>query len=70
MNISDPSRQEESLISSSGLTSAPKTSPWLDRFLNGIEYAGNKLPDSAILFLIAMLVVWVLSAFFPSLILI
>ncbi len=34
----------------------------IDRFLNGIETAGNKLPDPAILFVIALLTVWVLSA--------
>lgn len=34
----------------------------LDRFLNSIERAGNKLPDPAMLFLILMLVTWVLSA--------
>ncbi len=35
---------------------------WLNRVLNGIEVAGNKLPDPAILFLLLMLFVWVLSA--------
>lgn len=34
----------------------------LDRFLNGIEKAGNKLPDPAILFVIALVLVWILSA--------
>lgn len=34
----------------------------IDRFLNGIETAGNKLPDPAILFVIALIAVWVLSA--------
>ncbi|GMV21182.1 MAG: transporter [Acidimicrobiia bacterium] len=34
----------------------------LDRFLNGIEKAGNKLPDPAVLFAIALVIVWVLSA--------
>ena len=34
----------------------------LDRVLNFIELAGNKLPDPAILFLIALLIVWGLSA--------
>lgn len=34
----------------------------LDRFLNVIEKAGNKLPDPAVLFLIAMLLVWAFSA--------
>jgi aminobenzoyl-glutamate transport protein len=34
----------------------------LDRFLNAIEWAGNKLPDPAILFVIALVIVWVASA--------
>ena len=34
----------------------------LDRFLNVIEVAGNKLPDPAILFLLLMLIVWAFSA--------
>jgi para-aminobenzoyl-glutamate transporter family len=33
-----------------------------DRFLNGIEVAGNKLPDPAILFFLLMVIVWVFSA--------
>jgi hypothetical protein len=33
----------------------------LDRFLNVIEVAGNKLPDPAVLFVIALFLVWVLS---------
>lgn len=32
---------------------------WLNRFLNGVEKAGNKLPDPAMLFLYALLIVWV-----------
>src|SRR5687768_12532452 len=34
----------------------------LDRFLSVIEVAGNKLPDPALLFVAALLIVWVLSA--------
>ncbi|MFU8859831.1 MAG: AbgT family transporter [Cyclonatronaceae bacterium] len=34
----------------------------LNRFLDGIEWAGNKLPDPAVLFLILMLAVWIISA--------
>jgi aminobenzoyl-glutamate transport protein len=34
----------------------------LDRFLSGIEVAGNKLPDPALLFVFALLIVWALSA--------
>ena len=33
----------------------------LDRFLNFIEVAGNRLPDPAVLFLILMIAVWLLS---------
>ena len=35
---------------------------FLDRVLNGIERAGNALPDPAALFLILLMVVWVFSA--------
>jgi len=38
----------------------------IDRFLNGIETAGNKLPDPAILFVIALVLVWILSALLSS----
>ena len=31
------------------------------KFLNGVERAGNKLPDPAVLFLIAMVATWVIS---------
>jgi aminobenzoyl-glutamate transport protein len=34
----------------------------LNRFLTGIEVVGNKLPDPSMLFVIAMVTVWVLSA--------
>ncbi len=34
----------------------------MTRFLDGIEKAGNKLPDPAILFFFLMLLVWILSA--------
>ncbi len=32
------------------------------RLLDGIEWAGNKLPDPAVLFLVALVMTWVLSA--------
>jgi len=32
------------------------------RFLDGIEWAGNKLPDPAVLFVMAMVLTWLLSA--------
>jgi aminobenzoyl-glutamate transport protein len=38
-----------------------KKAGWLDRFLNGIEIAGNKLPDPAVLFLALMSLIWLLS---------
>ncbi|MFR9721080.1 AbgT family transporter [Aeromonas diversa] len=44
----------------SSLSSSPKG--WLNRFLNGIERAGNKLPDPAMLFIYALGLVWVASA--------
>jgi aminobenzoyl-glutamate transport protein len=42
--------------------STPSQNRFLDRFLDLIEKAGNKLPDPAILFLVLMLLTWVLSA--------
>lgn len=35
----------------------------LDKLLNTIEFVGNKLPDPAVLFIIALLIVWAFSAF-------
>ena len=40
----------------------PRPPTAVDRLLNVIERAGNKLPDPAILFVIALLLVWVFSA--------
>lgn len=34
---------------------------WVNRWLNGIEVIGNKLPDPSMLFLISLVIVWVLS---------
>ncbi len=39
---------------------------WVDKMLNIIEVVGNKLPDPAMLFLFAMLTVWVLSWIFST----
>jgi aminobenzoyl-glutamate transport protein len=39
-------------------------SSFLVRFLNGIEWLGNKLPDPAVLFVIGIVTVWILSAIF------
>lgn len=38
----------------------------LDRFLDLIEKAGNKLPDPAILFFVLMIAIWALSALFSG----
>jgi aminobenzoyl-glutamate transport protein len=44
-------------------TATPARRPTLlDRFLQFIESAGNRLPDPAVLFVIALLIVWVVSA--------
>lgn len=43
-------------------TTPPHRPTGLNRLLDFIERAGNKLPDPAVLFVIALLVVWVVSA--------
>jgi aminobenzoyl-glutamate transport protein len=43
-------------------TNGARPATGLDRFLNLIERVGNRLPDPALLFLIALLIVWVASA--------
>ena len=43
------------------VTAAERRSTSLDRFLSVIERAGNKLPDPALLFVYALLIVWALS---------
>ena len=43
-------------------TPPKSTGGWINRMLNMIEAVGNKLPDPAMLFLMAMLLVWVFSA--------
>jgi aminobenzoyl-glutamate transport protein len=35
---------------------------WTQRALDAIEWAGNKLPDPAVLFLLALVITWLLSA--------
>ncbi|WP_428267094.1 AbgT family transporter [Haliangium sp.] len=43
--------------------SPPPENPRLaDKLLNWVEVAGNKLPDPAVIFVIAMLAVWIVSA--------
>lgn len=48
------------MSTSSAAAAAPNT--LVQRFLGGVERLGNRLPDPAALFLIAMLLVWALSA--------
>ncbi|MGX5172868.1 AbgT family transporter [Aliikangiella sp. IMCC44653] len=36
------------------------------RMLNGVERAGNKLPDPAMIFLFSMIIIWILSAIFAQ----
>jgi aminobenzoyl-glutamate transport protein len=45
-------------------SSHPANQPrrWVNRFLDAIQWAGNKLPDPALIFLWALVIVWVLSA--------
>jgi aminobenzoyl-glutamate transport protein len=40
----------------------PKSSTLTQRFLDKLEYAGNKLPDPAMIFVIALVLTWVASA--------
>lgn len=40
----------------------PKQSGVIVKFLDFIEWAGNKLPDPAVLFLIGLIITWILSA--------
>ncbi|PMH37520.1 aminobenzoyl-glutamate transporter [Vibrio sp. 10N.286.49.B3] len=50
-------------MSNQATKNAPPAKPSvMDRFLNGIERAGNKIPDPAILFFWALVIVWVASA--------
>ena len=48
------------------VTTSPPPGPaprrrWTERMLDAIEWAGNKLPDPAVLFLLALLLTWGLS---------
>jgi aminobenzoyl-glutamate transport protein len=47
-------------------TQPDKAPRFVDRALNAIERAGNKLPDPAALFFILLLVVWIVSALLAS----
>ncbi|MFA0079470.1 AbgT family transporter [Vibrio artabrorum] len=51
-------------MSSQAVKKAPSTEniSGMDRFLNFIERAGNKIPDPALLFFWGLIIVWVLSA--------
>ena len=44
-------------------TGAPASRGFINRALAGIEYAGNKLPDPAALFLILLVATWIVSYF-------
>ncbi len=44
------------------MSTTPASNSLFNRFLNGIEKSGNKLPDPAILFFYLMAIVWILSA--------
>ncbi|MDP2321325.1 MAG: AbgT family transporter [Acidobacteriota bacterium] len=50
-------------VSTTSSTARPSA---LDRFLNGIETTGNKLPDPAMLFAIGLALVWLLSFMLSS----
>ncbi len=50
-------------MSNQAINKAPSSKPsGMDRFLNFIERAGNKIPDPAILFFWALLITWAASA--------
>ncbi|MDE1241499.1 AbgT family transporter [Vibrio aestuarianus] len=52
-------------MSNQATQQAPSPKPsGMDRFLNFIERAGNKIPDPALLFFWGLILVWVLSAVF------
>ena len=53
-------------MSNQAVKKAPPTDKisGMDRFLNFIERAGNKIPDPALLFFWVLILVWVLSAVF------
>lgn len=46
--------------------SVPEQRGIVIRFLNGVEWLGNKLPDPAVLFILGIIAVWVLSAVFSE----
>ncbi|WP_462171267.1 AbgT family transporter [Pseudoalteromonas xiamenensis] len=48
------------------LTSRPEPVSFVQRCLNSIEHVGNKLPDPAMIFLFAMILIWVLSWVFSG----
>ncbi|MEF1219248.1 AbgT family transporter, partial [Photobacterium damselae] len=50
-------------MSNQAVKQAPEApSSAMDKFLNGIERVGNKIPDPALLFFWGLVLVWVLSA--------
>lgn len=51
---------------SSDAKASSQSTGFVQRCLNGIENVGNKLPDPAIIFLFAMVLIWVLSWLFSD----
>jgi aminobenzoyl-glutamate transport protein len=45
---------------------SPKANSLTQRFLDKLEYAGNKLPDPAMIFVIALVLTWILSVWLAS----
>ena len=52
--------------SGSGSLSSSPPSGLSQRFLNGVEWAGNKLPDPAFLFVIALFITWAASSYLST----
>ncbi|WP_036817972.1 AbgT family transporter, partial [Photobacterium sanctipauli] len=54
-------------MSNQAVNKAPDSKPGaMDKFLNFIERAGNKIPDPALLFFWGLIIVWGLSALFSQ----
>jgi len=54
------------IVQSSSQENVQASSKGMDRFLNFIEKAGNKIPDPALLFFWGLLLIWGLSALFSQ----
>lgn len=64
---SQSSNQFDSEQTNGGASAPSARKSLIVRFLDGIEWAGNKLPDPAALFLLGLILVWVLSAILSNL---